>query len=142
MADHKNGHTNNEAMERWLAAFPLPSAGELEKQKREAEADTNKTGRARRRFPERIDLHGCTREEAEMHLRNFIRNSVRGGLRKILVIHGKGLNSAGGAVLPLLVRSELEGNPHVIDFGAAAPSDGGEGATQVFLRRDKRWIRS
>lgn len=138
MADPKD----NEAMERWLAAFPPPPAAELEKQKQEAETDTKKTAKARRRFPDRIDLHGFTREDAALRLSSFIRNSVRGGLRKILVIHGRGLNSPGGAVLPALVRSELERNPHVIDFGAAAPSDGGEGATQAFLRRNKRWNHS
>ncbi|MDR1626013.1 MAG: Smr/MutS family protein [Spirochaetia bacterium] len=128
-------------MERWLAAFPPPPAAELEKQKREDETDTTKPLRVRRRFPDRIDLHGFTREDAARRLRDFVRNSVRGGLRKILVIHGRGLNSPGAAVLPTLVRSELEQNPHVVDFGAAPPSDGGEGATQVFLRRDRLWNR-
>jgi DNA-nicking Smr family endonuclease len=137
MADHKN----EDAMERWLAAYPPPSAAELEKEKTEAEEDTKKGGRARPRFPDRIDLHGYTREEAALRLRDFIRNSLRGGLRKVLVIHGKGLNSPGDAVLPALVRSELENNPHVLDFGAAASSEGGAGAMRVFLRPDKRWSR-
>jgi DNA-nicking Smr family endonuclease len=136
-------------MEKWLAAFPPPSAAAREQEKPDDAADKkdilffkNKTaGKSRRKFPDRIDLHGFTKEDAARHLRDFIRNSIRGGLRKILVIHGRGLNSPGEAVLPALVRSELETNPHVLDFGTAPPSEGGEGAMRVFLRQDKRWIR-
>jgi DNA-nicking Smr family endonuclease len=137
MADHKD----RDAMERWLEAFPLPPAHELEKQKQETEPDTKKTAKTKQRVPDQIDLHGFTREEAALRLRGFIRNSVRRGLRKVLVIHGRGLNSPGAAVLPAMVHSELEQNPYVLDFGAATPTDGGAGAMQVFLQRDKRWKR-
>ncbi|MDR3200985.1 MAG: Smr/MutS family protein [Spirochaetales bacterium] len=148
MADQKNKIDKDaDLMEKWLAAFPPPSAAEREKEKQNADADNQKNDlrkgnsakKSRKRFPDKIDLHGFTREEAALMLRDFLRNSVRGGLRKVLVIHGRGLNSPGEAVLPVLVRSELEQNPHVLDFGAAAPSEGGAGAMQVFLRRDKRW---
>jgi len=123
--------TDNGSMEKWLREFPPPRAAEREK----AAPQNKKPGR----FPQQIDLHGMTRNEASARLRDFIRNSLRGGLRKVLVIHGRGLNSGGEAVLPGLVRTELENNPDVLDFGAAAPSKGGSGATQVFLRQDKRW---
>jgi DNA-nicking Smr family endonuclease len=119
-------------MEKWLRDFPPPSASERENPKRP------KSGRPER-FPAELDLHGMRREEASARLEDFIRNSARAGLRKVLVIHGRGLGSRGGAVLPELVRDELEKNPHVVDFGPAEPSRGGSGALQVFLKQDRRW---
>ena len=124
---------DDNSMERWLRDFPPPHA-----QQREGRKGTQETKKPQR-FPARLDLHGLTRQEASAQLRDFLRNSVRGGLRKVLVIHGRGLNSEGEAVLPALVRAELQENPDVLDFGAAAPSEGGEGAMQVFLRQNKRW---
>ena len=135
-------------MEKWLQDFPPPSAAEREKQKsaarpeREAGSAKQKAAReAKKRnlFPAELDLHGMRREEAALRLRDFLRNSLRGGLRKVLVIHGRGLHSNEEAVLPALVRKELEQNPSVADFGPADPSQGGGGATQVFLKQDKRW---
>jgi DNA-nicking Smr family endonuclease len=122
---------NDNPMEKWLEDFPPPSAAEREKQKQPETA-------RQERFPAQLDLHGLRREEAISRLRDFLRNCVRAGLRKVLVIHGRGLNSEGEAILPALVRTELEQNPSVIDFGAATPAQGGNGAMQVFLRRDKR----
>ena len=124
--------TGDNSMEKWLRDFPPPRAEEREN--REGSGTETK----KERFPARLDLHGMTRKQASARLREFIKNSVRGGLRKVLVIHGRGLNSEGGAVLPALVRAELEENPDVLDFGAAEPSQGGNGAMQVFLRQDKR----
>ena len=154
MADNEN------QMNKWLKMFPPPSAPEREKQKTEpngrqvsqgpqslrgkpqggsSRAPGASGGKPRGAFPAELDLHGLTQEEARPRLRDFLRNSLRSGKRKVLVIHGRGLHSGGGAVLPALVRGELEKNPHVLDFGPAEPSAGGSGATQVFLRHDKRW---
>ena len=46
-----------------------------------------------------IDLHGKTIQESEYLLTEFIKGAVGKGLRKILIIHGKGNHSKGGAVL-------------------------------------------
>ncbi|MDR3200619.1 MAG: Smr/MutS family protein [Spirochaetales bacterium] len=129
MADKDN------PMEKWLQAFPPPSASEREDSGKKNESESGKS----ERFPAQLDLHGMTREEASSRLLDFIGNSVRAGLRKVLVIHGRGLGSQGAAVLPALVREELEKNPHVIDFGPAAPAQGGAGAMRVFLKQDRRF---
>ena len=121
-------NTEKNPMDEWLKNYPPPSAVEREK-------STNNTGKNPVRFSNKIDLHGMTRDIAVRQLQNFINNSVRAGLRKVLVIHGRGLNSDGEAILPKVVRAELERNPYVIDFGAAEPDQGGTGAMQVFLRR-------
>ena len=85
-----------------------------------------------------IDLHGLTRQEAESAVANFILESFKSGLRCVLIVHGRGLNSPES--LPVL----KEGLPQwlnrgrvrkmVLAFATARPYDGGTGATYVFLR--------
>jgi DNA-nicking Smr family endonuclease len=83
-----------------------------------------------------LDLHGLRRDEARRALRLALREAVSAGLRCVLVVHGRGARSEGGAIL----RQELPdwlGEPplaaHVLAFAAA---DGrGGGATYVLLRR-------
>jgi DNA-nicking Smr family endonuclease len=92
-------------------------------------------------FPvqDHIDLHGLTREEAEAAVREFILTSFRLGLRCVLIIHGRGLNSPES--FPVL----KEGLPIwlgrgpvkriVLAFATARPYDGGTGAVYVLLRK-------
>jgi DNA-nicking Smr family endonuclease len=85
-----------------------------------------------------IDLHGLTRQEAETEVTNFLLESFKNGLRCVLIVHGRGLNSPEN--LPVL----KEGLPQwlnrgrvrkvVLAFATARPYDGGTGATYVFLR--------
>ncbi len=85
-----------------------------------------------------IDLHGLTKQEAETAVTDFLLESFRIGLRCVLIVHGRGLNSPES--LPVL----KEGLPQwlnrgrvrkvVLAFATARPYDGGTGATYVFLR--------
>ncbi len=86
-----------------------------------------------------IDLHGMTRQEAEKEVKSFILRSHRLGLRCVLIVHGRGLNSPES--LPVL----KEGLPRwlrsgpvkkiVLAFATARPYDGGTGAVYVLLKR-------
>ena len=86
-----------------------------------------------------IDLHGLTKRDAETEVTNFLLESFRKGLRCVLIVHGRGLNSPEN--LPVL----KEGLPQwlnrgrvrkvVLAFATARPYDGGTGATYVFLRQ-------
>lgn len=92
-------------------------------------------------FPiqDHIDLHGLTRQEAQVAVKGFILNSYKLGLRCVLIIHGRGLNSPES--FPVL----KEGLPIwlgrgpvkriVLAFSTARPYDGGTGAVYVLLRR-------
>lgn len=92
-------------------------------------------------FPvqDHIDLHGLTREEAETAVRDFLAQSHRHGLRCVLIVHGRGLNSPES--FPVL----KEGLPIwlgrgtakriVLAFATARPYDGGTGAVYVLLRK-------
>ena len=89
-----------------------------------------------------IDLHGMTQDAARQALPEFIMESVRKGLRAVLVVHGRGLGSPGGrpilkhAATQWLSRGSLSG--YVLAFTTARAPDGGAGAMYVLLRRDRR----
>ncbi|MDR5749851.1 MULTISPECIES: Smr/MutS family protein [unclassified Caballeronia] len=82
-----------------------------------------------------LDLHGMRRDEAREALAEFIRESVKRGLRCLRVIHGKGLGSIGREpVLKGKVRAWLVQKQEVIAFCQARPHDGGAGAVLVLLQ--------
>ncbi|MGH7813146.1 MAG: Smr/MutS family protein [Candidatus Binataceae bacterium] len=89
-----------------------------------------------------IDLHRMIRAAAKSVLETFIADSVRKGLRAVLVVHGRGHNSPGGQ--PVLKHGCAQWlahgaiGAHVLAFVTARPPDGGAGAMYVLLRRDKR----
>lgn len=84
---------------------------------------------------ESIDLHGLSAAEAGIELQRFIGECRRKGVRKILIIHGKGLHSRENPVLPKTVRKILEQSPIIGDFGPAEPRLGGRGATWALIRK-------
>jgi len=82
-----------------------------------------------------LDLHGSTGEAARKLLQQFLHEATNRGLRCVLVIHGKGLNSKDGeAVLRKLARHWLVQHPQVLAFCNAQPRDGGSGAVVVLLK--------
>jgi len=82
-----------------------------------------------------IDLHGARRDEAREMVAEFLRSSIKRGLRCARIIHGKGLGSAGGQpVLKARVRSWLMQKEEVLAFCQAQAKDGGSGALIVLLR--------
>jgi len=82
-----------------------------------------------------IDLHGHRVEEAREALVEFLRESIKRGLRCVRVVHGKGLGSLGKVpVLKGKVRNWLAQRDEVIAFCQARGADGGAGAVMVLLR--------
>ncbi|HAK44466.1 MAG TPA: hypothetical protein DCO79_00880 [Spirochaeta sp.] len=81
-----------------------------------------------------LDLHGLTAEEARAEVDGFLRASKRQGLRKILIIHGKGYHSEGRPVLKKEVIKILERSPIAGEFGTADRKEGGSGAVWVLLK--------
>lgn len=82
-----------------------------------------------------IDLHGKTAAEAEALLVDFLLSSSRSGMEKVLIIHGKGLHSAGEPVIADVVRRALEANSLAGSYGPADRNLGGRGATWVRIRK-------
>jgi len=84
---------------------------------------------------ESLDLHGYTVEEALAELELFLRRSKRRGLKKVLIIHGKGRHSEEGeSILRRKVRAYLTESPLCGEMGVPQASMGGEGAVWVILR--------
>lgn len=82
-----------------------------------------------------LDLHGMRRDEAREALAEFLRNTVKKGLRCVRIIHGKGLGSVNKEpVLKNKVRSWLVQKEEVIAFCQARAADGGAGALVVLLK--------
>ncbi len=92
-------------------------------------------------FPiqDHIDLHGLTKQEAETKVKDFLIQSHKLGLRCVLIVHGRGLNSPH--TFPVLKESLpiwLSRGPIrkiVLAFVTARPYDGGTGAVYVLLKK-------
>ncbi len=83
-----------------------------------------------------LDLHGYVKDEALKRLEQFITGAYSQGQRAVLVITGKGINSAEGPVLQGAVAAWLrrEGRGMVAEFTPAPRDKGGKGAFVVFLK--------
>ncbi len=94
-------------------------------------------------FPieDHVDLHRLTQEAAESCVRDFLLKSQGRGLRCVLIVHGKGLNSENH--IPVLKKRMplwLSRGPVrkiILAFSTAKPYDGGTGAIYVLLKRSK-----
>ena len=82
-----------------------------------------------------IDLHGYKAKEALEKLEIFLDDARKKGLKKVLVIHGKGIHSREEPVLGKAVRAFLENSPGAGEMGVAGKQDGGNGAVWVILRQ-------
>ncbi|MBT8337832.1 MAG: Smr/MutS family protein [Gemmatimonadetes bacterium] len=81
-----------------------------------------------------IDLHGFSARQAEQRVIGFVEGRARSSPGAVVeIVTGKGVRSAGPAVLPGLVRELLNGPlaPLVAEWAGAV----GGGAVRVRLRR-------
>jgi DNA-nicking Smr family endonuclease len=86
-----------------------------------------------------VDLHGLTKQGAEEEVKNFLLRSYKAGLRCVLIVHGRGLNSPDSfPVIKEGLSTWLGRGPArkiVLAFATARPYDGGTGAIYVLLRK-------
>ncbi len=86
-----------------------------------------------------LDLHGVREADVEARVTKFVRHAHRHGLRRLRIVHGKGLHSeAGGpvlgdAVVRALTRSSAAA--WVLAFVTAPDDQGGAGALLVELTK-------
>lgn len=87
----------------------------------------------------KLDLHGYRLKEAETLFFNFIQNSFKSKKRNILVISGKGEYGRGKIKLsiPVWITSPYL-SPLIYFYSCAAPSDGGNGAYYIRLRKNDK----
>jgi DNA-nicking Smr family endonuclease len=106
------------------------------------QAPVNRLRQVRRggiRIDLQLDLHGLTRDEAIESLDRFVRGAYNRGQKGVLVITGKGNNSAAEPVLKAAVSGWLRdiGKTMVSEFAQAPQEMGGSGALVVFLKEKK-----
>jgi DNA-nicking Smr family endonuclease len=81
-----------------------------------------------------LDLHGATTTQAEVLLREFLLEAHAHEFGCVRIIHGKGLQSDGGApALKNLVDRMLRLRNDVLAFHSAPATQGGTGAVLVLL---------
>jgi DNA-nicking Smr family endonuclease len=84
---------------------------------------------------DQLDLHGLRTDQAREALSQFVRDSMKRGMRCVRIIHGKGLGSLGKKpVLKNKVRNWLVQKDEVLAFCQARAADGGSGALMVLLK--------
>ena len=81
-----------------------------------------------------IDLHGLTSAEARQVLTQFLKSSLKRGLRCLRIVHGKGLRSPKReSVLKGKVKAWLAQREEVLAFCQAPATQGGSGALLLLL---------
>jgi DNA-nicking Smr family endonuclease len=83
-----------------------------------------------------LDLHGASAADVEARVSRFVRGEHRRGVRRVLLICGKGLHSGGAPVLRDAALDALTRGgaaPLVVAIASAPPGLGGTGALLVQL---------
>lgn len=84
----------------------------------------------------RFDLHGLNAKQAYTTITLFLTNMRTENKQCVLIIHGKGKRSNNeGPVLKPLVAKWLSQRDDVLAYCSARPSDGGNGAVYILLRK-------
>jgi len=82
-----------------------------------------------------VDLHGLNRQAARSLLAEFLGGCLKGGLRCVRIVHGKGLRSPRREpVLKGKVQQWLVQRDEVLAFCEAPENQGGSGALLVLLK--------
>lgn len=71
-------------------------------------------------------IHGMLVKEGLDIADKYLDDAYLAGLLKVRILHGKGTGALRSAV-----HKVLDGNPHVVEYQFASPSEGGEGVTIV-----------
>lgn len=120
-------------MEEWLQKYP-PTDKDKDRDSPQRSSPIAKRKLLKQSSQRSLDLHGFTAAEAEREVLDFLKTSKKMGLRKVLIIHGKGYHSEGQPVLKKEVLRLLEKSSVAGEFGTADRKEGGSGAVWVLLK--------
>ena len=97
-----------------------------------------------------IDLHGCTLENANVIIEEFIGKSFSEGVQKLIVVTGKGLHSENEKnpyvskdlsilknSVPEFIKKNKKLMNMIFEISEAKKEDGGSGAFYVYLKKNK-----
>ena len=80
-----------------------------------------------------FDLHQLDAASAQAALNRFLVQARAANHRCVRIVHGKGLHSAQGPVLKMLVERVLARRADVLAYASAPPAQGGTGAVLALL---------
>ena len=96
-----------------------------------------------------FDLHGYSLDDANKKVSTLIKNSYQKGIRKLVIVTGKGLHSQNeknpyvsknlGILkysVPEFIKNDIELMKMIIKIEDAKPNDGGSGAFYIFLKNN------
>ncbi len=121
-------------MDVWLRRYGVVDKDDLIQDYHENVNTKTQTAAKNKPIDASIDLHSFTQEEAWEQLDFFVKDCKRKGLKKILIVHGKGTHSNGQPVLGNMVRSFIESNKMLGESGHPKATLGGSGATWVMIK--------
>ena len=97
-----------------------------------------------------IDLHGYNLDQANKKIEDFINQNFLAGIKKLIVVTGKGLHSQNEknpyiskdlSILKYSVPEYIKNNKNLMNkiygFGEAKIEDGGSGAFYIYLKKNK-----
>lgn len=126
-------------MDVWLRRYGVVDKDEALERHRRQERNSSREHLKRLPAEATIDLHGLTRDEAWSRLDCFVGECSRRGLRKIMIVHGKGNHSCGQGEVPVLsamVRSFVECDSRLGMSGHPDKRLGGTGATWAVIKKN------
>lgn len=123
-------------MELWLRRYGTIDKDKLAEEQYERTKEQDRNYILNMKPETRLDLHGLHQDEARVKLDSFITDCCRKGLRKVIIIHGKGIHTTGtDPVLGELVRKFIEHDKRCGSSGhPKTKQEGGSGATWVILK--------
>ena len=125
------------AQELWMRRYGIVDKDALEEHTEARERFKSRKELERMNCDEKLDLHGCTQDEAYLRLESFVTDCERRKLKKILIVHGKGIHTRGtDPVLASLVKKFIEQDKRLGSSGHPDLSGGGSGATWVILKNN------
>ncbi|MBR5646419.1 MAG: Smr/MutS family protein [Treponema sp.] len=127
---------SNHIMNDWLDKYGTIDKDQIAEHSQHIQKFNEKNYIQNLKCEETLDLHGYHQKEAEQLLENFINECVRRKLKKVLIIHGKGIHTKGtDPVLKETVRKFIECNKHCGASGhPKSNAEGGSGATWIVLK--------
>ena len=124
-------------MEMWLRRYGTIDKDKLAEQEQQISNQTDRNYLLNMKPEARLDLHGLTQAQAQEKLDYFITDCLRRGIRKVIIIHGKGIHTTGtDPVLGSFVRKFIERDKRCGMSGhPKTKQEGGTGATWVILKQ-------
>lgn len=123
--------------ELWLRRYGVIDKDALAAQEEHRAKYTDRSVLVNMQPEARIDLHGLTRDEAWEQLDAFVTQCDARKLKKIMIVHGKGIHSkSSDPVLGEMVRKFIETDKRLGMSGHPDVSGGGKGATWVILKNN------